>query len=290
MASDFAIEYPTTLLEALEALSAEDTAVRPIAGGTGLVPLMRYGFFQPTCLVSLRGLGHELSAISAGPDGSLTVGALVTIRELERTPAVTERARMLPQALSRLSNVRIRNVATLGGSLAHGHPQMDLPPVLIALGAEVRVRDRSGERRIAVEDLFRGYYETALEPGELITAVTLPPSAGMRTTYRKVTARTYEDWPMVGLAVRVGIRDGTAHGVRIAAGAVSDRAQRLPAAERLLEGAAVRPRTLDDVAEAGAGELAYRDDQHASGEYRKELVRVSLRRALEDVAASGINE
>src|SRR5579875_502571 len=133
MLADFAIAEPRSVDEAISHLSDDDETVRPIAGGTGLGLLMRYGFFQPTRLVSLRRLPGELSRIEAAADGSLTIGALATARDLERSPVVAEHAPMLLDALSRLSRLRVRNVATLGGSLAHGHPQQDLPPVLIAL-------------------------------------------------------------------------------------------------------------------------------------------------------------
>src|SRR5690606_16495632 len=100
-----------------------------------------------------------------------------------------------------LSNIRVRNVATVGGALAHGDPHMDLPPVLIALGASVTVAGPKGERSLAVEDLFAGYYETLLRRDELITEAVVPPTAGKRAAYMKVTTRAAHDWPALGVAV-----------------------------------------------------------------------------------------
>src|SRR5438045_4197615 len=126
------------------------------------------------------------------------------------------------------SNVRVRNVATLGGNLAHADPHMDLPPVLIALDASVRVAGAAGERVIAVEDLFTGYLETVLANNELITAVSIPPQTGRGAAYAKITARTADDWPALGLAVSIHAEGGILREARIAIGAATETARRLP--------------------------------------------------------------
>ena len=127
------------------------------------------------------------------------------------------------------SNVRVRNVATIGGNLAHADPHMDLPPVLIALGALVRAVGPGGERDIPVEALLTGYMATVLANDELITALHVPPQAGRRAAYAKVTARSADDWPALGVAVSVGAR----RDVRIAIGAATETAMRLPQTEAL---------------------------------------------------------
>lgn len=280
MAIDFTIEEPRSLDAAVELLRDANETVRPVAGGTGLALLMRYGFFEPTCLVSLRRLPEEMSGIRRAPGESLTIGAMATARDLELSPVVAEHAPMMLDALARWSSVRIRNVATVGGSLAYGHPQMDLPPVLIALDAQVRTRSAAGERTIAVEDLVQGYYETVLEPGELITEVTIPAADGGRGHYRKVTARTFEDWPMLGLAVRCGVANGRIAEPRVVVGAVADRAQRVAAAEQVLAGEQPTDAVLRHAAEVAAREFPAHSDPAASEEYRRALIRVHLLRAL----------
>lgn len=282
MATDFVLEEPRSLDAALDLLRDADESVRPIAGGTGLAPLMRYGFFEPTCLVSLRRLPDELARIDVGRDGGLTIGALATMTDLERSPAVRATP-MMAEALSRLSSVRIRNVATIGGAVAHGHPQLDLPAVLIALDARVRARSVEGVRWIPAEDMFLGYYETALAPGELVTEVEIPPAEGASGRYRKVTARTFEDWPMLGLAVRCGLANGTMRDVRVAVGAVADRARRVRAAEEVLEGERPTDAVLERAAAQAAEHVECHSDPTASEEYRRTLVRVHLLRALRDV-------
>src|SRR5216684_266963 len=165
----FELLEPTSLKEAIGLLDPDDSAVRPIAGGTALMLMMKAGVFRPTRLVSLRKLGEQYSRIAPGPDGALTIGAMTPLAMVERSAEVARAAPVIPRAMRRLSNIRVRNVATIGGNLAHGDPHMDLPPVLIALGAHVAVTGPEGERRIAVEDLFTGYFETVLQKNELIS-------------------------------------------------------------------------------------------------------------------------
>lgn len=287
MVTDFAIEEPRSLDAAVDLLRDADDSVRPIAGGTGLTLLMRYGFFEPSRLVSLRRLPAELARIEAEPDGSLTIGALATASDLERSAAIAEHAPTICEALHRLSSVRVRNVATLGGCLAHGHPQMDLPPVLIALDAQVRARGAAGERTIAAGDLLLGYYETALEPGELITEVRIPAHPASRGRYQKVTARTFEDWPTLGLAVRLDLAEGRMHDVRVVVGAVSDRAQRVRAAEDVLEDERPTEAVLEQAAAQASEHVDCHSDPTASEVYRRALVRTHLLRTLRDVTAPG---
>ncbi len=281
--TDFVIEEPRSLEEAVEMLSTSDENVRPIAGGTGLVLLLRYGFFEPTRLISLRRLPSDLAAIRTGDDGSLTIGALATARDLERSAALAQHAPMMVEALARLSSVRVRNVATVGGCLAHGHPQMDLPPVAIAMDARVRARSAEGERWIAAEDLFRGYYETALSGHELVTEMCIPPRGAARGRYQKVTARTFEDWPIVGIAARCECDGDRIADARVAVGAVGDHAQRLPSAEDALRGERRTECVLRHAAEVAADSVECHGDPTASEEYRRALIRVHLLRVLREL-------
>ncbi len=145
----FELLEPTSLHEAIALLDPDDAAVRPIAGGTALMLMMKAGVFRPTRLVSLRNARRPLLGIATGPDGALTIGAMTPLSVVERSPEVARVAPVIPRAMRRLSNIRVRNVATVGGNLAHGDPHMDLPPVLIALGAEVSVdrRQRRAQHR-----------------------------------------------------------------------------------------------------------------------------------------------
>ena len=176
----FELVEPASLDEAIALLDPDDPTVRPIAGGTALMLMMKAGVFRPTRLVSLRKLAARYSRVAAGKDGALTIGAMTPLAVVERSPEVARAAPVITRTMRRLSNIRVRNVATIGGNLAHGDPHMDLPPVLIALRAEVAVMGREGARTrgrtIAVEDLFAGYFETVLAkngtPRHTLTMIT----------------------------------------------------------------------------------------------------------------------
>ncbi|MCC2098355.1 MAG: FAD binding domain-containing protein, partial [Hyphomicrobiales bacterium] len=218
----FGLAEPETLKDAIAMLGDADSGVRPIAGGSALMLMMKPGVLQPETLVSLRKIEPHYSAIEAAADGSLKIGAMTTLRGIELSPEVAKHALVVTRALRRLSNVRVRNVATLGGHLAHGDPHLDLPPVLIALGAKVHIAGPGGERQIDVEELFRSYLETALEPRELITAVSLPAQGDRRTAYIKHTTRSADDWPALGLAVSFAMDGGALNDVRAAIGAATE--------------------------------------------------------------------
>ena len=209
----FELAEPTSLRDAIALLDPDNSTVRPIAGGTALMLMMKAGVFRPTRLVSLRKLGAQYSRIAAGADGALTIGAMTPLAEVERSAEVARAAPVIPRAMRRLSNVRVRNVATIGGNLAHGDPHMDLPPVLIALGAEVAIAGPAGERTVAVEDFFAGYFETVLAKNELIAELRIPAQGKSRAAYMKVTTGSAEDWPALGVAVAL-VAEGAARQIR----------------------------------------------------------------------------
>jgi len=278
--SPFALEEPASLAEALALLDPDDPGVRAIAGGTALMLMMKSGLYRPQRLVSLRRLGPTLTGIQAAADGRLEIGAMVRLAEIERSAAVRMAAPVIVETLLTHSNVRVRNVATIGGNLAHGDPHMDLPPVLIALGATVRVAGPSGERVVAAEDLVTGYLETVLANNELITSVSIPPQTGRRTVYVKCTARTADDWPALGLAVSVRAEDGIVRDARIAIGSATETARRLPTAEATLAGRAVNDAVLREAGRAAAAEAPVVADHHGSAAYKRVLIEVHLQRAL----------
>src|SRR6516225_8623391 len=198
----FELAQPKSLAEAIKLLDPDDSTVRPMGGGTALMLMMKAGVFRPSKLVSLRNIESKYTAIAADGDG-LRIGAMTTLSALEHSAEVRKHAPVLIRTLLTLSNVRVRNVATVGGALAHGDPHMDLPPVLIALGADVLVAGPAGERRIAVEHLFAGYFETTLAKNELITELRIPAIGETRAAYLKVTTGSAEDWPALGVAVAI---------------------------------------------------------------------------------------
>ncbi len=286
----FDLVEPTSLKEALGLLDADDSSVRPLGGGTALMLMMKAGVFRPTRLVSLRKVAG-MSGIKAGGDGSLTIGATTPLAALEHSAEVARAAPVITRTMRRLSNVRIRNVATVGGALAHGDPHMDLPPVLIALGASVSAVGPKGERTLTVEDLLTGYYETALDKNELIASVTIPPQGARRAAYLKFTAGSAEDWPALGVAVAVEAAGDTLKSATVVASAATTKATRLASAEKALSGAKVDDKALRAAGDAGAQEADVIADVRGSAAYKRELIRVyvgrTVRQALSESALAG---
>ncbi len=277
---------PATLDDALALLDPDDAGVRAIAGGTALSLLLQSRIFRPTRLVSLRKLDGDLRGVHVEPDGSLRIGALTTLTELERSPVLAVSEPVLARALHALSNVRVRNLATIGGHLAHGDPHMDLPPILVTLGARVRACSPRGERWIAMDELITGYYETSLAGDELIAELHVPVQpAGARASYAKFTALSADDWPAVGVAAWLR-RDGDAIAeARVVVGGATVRPTRMTNAE------AARLGTRDGDGFAAAASAAAADvdpiaDVRGSRPYKREMVRVFVERALQRASAA----
>jgi aerobic carbon-monoxide dehydrogenase medium subunit len=269
--SPFELAEPASLPEAIALLGTENA--RPLSGGTALMLMMKAGVLRPERLVSLRKLG--LDEIRA--EGELRIGAMASLRALERAAPVRAGWPAITRALRTLSNVRVRNVATVGGALAHADPHMDLPPLMMALNAQVTITGPAGERRVPVEALYAGYLENTLARNELITQVTIPAMGKRRAAYLKCTTRSADDWPAVGIAVLIDGDD-----VRIVLGAATDRPTRLAAAEKILKGKVDDPRALEEAARAAAEEAVIESDLHGSAAYKKQLVRVYLQRTLHE--------
>ena len=277
----FELVEPSTLEEAVGLLDPDDPGVRAVAGATALMLMMKARIFQPARLISLRRVNGSLRGVRDDGRGGVRIGAMTTLAELEHSTAVRDVAPAMSRALRTLSNVRIRSVATLGGHLAHGDPHMDLPPILMTLGARVRAVGRGGERWIDMTDFPVGYYLTALEKDELIAEVAVPaPPAGVHMSYVKYTALSADDWPTVGVAVWYRIDADRITEARIAVSAATERPLRIAAAEGALVGAPPTPEAFAQAADAAANEVEPLADIRGSAAYKREMVRVHVRRAL----------
>jgi len=278
-----AFEYraPRGLDEALAVLREHGEDARVVAGGTALVTMMRQHLVRPGCLVSLRDV-QGLNRIEA-TNGALRLGALVTHREAEVSPLVRERLPVLAETFLRVATVRIRHMATIGGALAHADPNQDPPVTLLALGASVEIRGARGHRELPLREFFRDYYETALEPGELVTAVTvpiLPVASG--ATFLKFLPRTADDYATVAVAAIVTLApDGErCREARIALGSVGVTPLRVGAAEALLAGERLGESLLRAAGEAVKGQVDPLSDHRGSAAYKREMAGVMVGRAL----------
>lgn len=282
----FEIARPGSLREAIGLLDPDDPSVRPIAGGTALMLMMKSGWFRPSRLVSLRSVESTFSRAEITADGELRIGALTPLSIVEHAPAVRDGAPVIAQTLRTLSNVRVRNVATVGGHLAHADPHMDLPPVLIALGARVSLLGPAGDRTIPVEALATGYYETVLQRNELIAELIVPPQDGRRAAYLKCTTRSADDWPALGVAASLDTDGAVIHEAQLVVSAATDKPTRLAAAESVLRGKSAGDVVLRRAAEAAAEEADVMADAHGSAAYKRQLVRVYVERALRAALAA----
>jgi len=276
----FELAEPRSLSEAIRLLNTTEEGVRPMSGGTALMLMMKAGVLRPARLVFLRACVS--AEIAEGPAGALRIGAMARLADLERSTLVRRGWPVIAKALRTLSNVRVRNVATLGGHLAHGDPHTDLPPLLCALGARATIAGPSGERTVAVEALYKGYLETSLARGELVTQVEVPALAGRRAAYMKCTTRSADDWPALGMAVSLQAEGGVVKESRLVVSAATDRPVRLASAEKVLNGKPVEERILKQAADAAVAEVAIESDLHGSAAYKKQLLRVYLRRAVHE--------
>jgi aerobic carbon-monoxide dehydrogenase medium subunit len=276
----FDMVEPTSLKEAMALLDPDDSTVRPVAGGTALMLMMKAGVFVPSRLVCLHRIEPRYSRIALSDSGELQIGAMATLSEVEKDMNVASRLPVLTRALRRLSNPRVRNVARVGGALAHGDPHMDLPPVLTALDARLTVSGPKGERQLPLEQLYAGYYETVLEKNELIAAVTVPPLNGRKTAYMKVTSRSADDWPALGVAVSFALQDGVFRDPVIVVSAATEKVTRMTDAEKVLQSAVPEDAVLKRAGDAAAAEASILADAHGSAAYKRELLRVYLRRAV----------
>ncbi len=283
---DFTFHRPRTLPEACALLDQHGEDARPFAGGTALVVLMKQSLALPEHLVSLDRI-RGMSEIR--PRGeALEIGALVRHREVEMSPLVREAAPLLAETYGRVATVRIRNMATVGGGLAHADPAQDPPAALIALGASVRAVSSGGARTIPVEDLFIDYYESALDPGEVIESITVPRQLpGARGVYLKFLPRTEDDYATVAVAALGEVSDSTCTSVRVGLIAAGPTPIRATAVERALTGQTVSREAIRLASESVREEVDPLDDFRGSRDYKREMAVVFTRRALERTLLAG---
>ncbi len=277
----FEYRAPRTLEEALSHLREFGEEARPLAGGTALVLMMRQRLVRPACLVSLRGIA-DLGRITSA-NGTVEIGACVTHREAETSPIVRQRLPVLAETYRHVATIRVRNMATVGGGLAHADPNQDPPATLLALGARVRVRGPRGEREIPLDDFFTDYYQTSLAPGELVTGVTIPvPGPRTGCAFLKFLPRTADDYATVTAAAAVTLEASGRRcaAVRIGLGCVGSTPVRATAAEALLRGQTLNDEVLRAAGEAVKGSLDPIGDHRGSAEYKREMAAVFLGRAV----------
>lgn len=279
---DFYFHSPATLDEALTLLDEHQDDGRPMAGGTALVVLMKQSLVDADHIISL-GRVPGLSGIRQEADG-LHIGGLTHHREVETSPLVKQHAPLLADVYSSVATIRIRNVATVGGGIAHADPAQDPPPGLIALNASVKLISKNGERTLPITDVFQDYYETAIEPGELLSEVIIPTlPASAKTAYLKFLPRTADDYATVAVAARGEVDNGTVRNLRVALAAAASTPVHATAVEQALEGQQATADNIRRAAQAVADEVDPLDDFRGSPDYKRDMAVVFTRRALEKI-------
>ena len=278
----FEYRTPRSIKEVHQELKRFGTDAKLIAGGTALVIMMKQRLVRPSSLISLR-MVRGLNGI-AEKDGALRIGGLATHREVETSPLVRRRVPLLAETYRHVATIRVRNMATVGGGLAHADPNQDPPPTLMVLGATVKASSAGGSRVIPLEEFFTDYYETVLKPDEIITELfvpRLPPNSG--GAFVKFLPRTADDYATVSAAAVVTLDQARKvfTDVRIALGSVGTTPIRAREAEAALRGQRVKSEGLREAAEKVKQAVDPVSDFRGSAAYKKEMAAGFVRRALE---------
>lgn len=268
---------PTSLDEAISALSAGGEEAKILAGGQSLVPLLALRFAQPALLVDLNRV-EGLSYVKVAKDGGLSIGSMTRIHELEINPCFAERAPLVSEAAPLISHRQIRNRSTIGGSIAHADPAAELPAVARALGATLVARSPRGERAIPASEFFRTYFTTALAPDEVLTEIRLPAPRPRTGAAILEVSRRRGDFALVGAAATVSLEGEACSDANVVLFGVADRPVVVALGGlRRLSVTAERAREAGDFASAS---IEPGSDIHASAAYRKRVAAVLTRRAL----------
>jgi aerobic carbon-monoxide dehydrogenase medium subunit len=279
---------PVDVDEALAALARYGGEAKVIAGGTGLVNLIKQRLVQPTYLIGLRrlpGLGD------VHYDSVLRIGALCTHRTIETSALVQTHVPLLAETFRRVASVRIRTMATLGGALAHADPHQDPPPALMVLDARARLCSQQHTREVSISEFFTGYYETVVAPDELITEVVIPPqpiSSG--AAFMKFLPQTHDDYATVAVAARVALDGDRIADARVALGAAAATPLRATGVEDALRGRAPTPTVLQEAAALVADAVDPTADFRGSVAYKREMAVVFVQRALAQAVARAKKE
>ena len=277
----FEIHTPRSVEEASDLLERHGDDAIPYSGGTELLLLMKLGFADYGHLVDVKAI-EELRRLDVA-DGTLSIGAAVTHRELERSPLVRSQWPALAEMERAVANIRVRTSGTLGGNLCFSDPHSDPATFLLAADAELVCRRGIVPRTLPLRDFLRGPFQTALEPGELLVSVRVPCApAGAAIAHKKLA---FHERPAATVSCLVRLEGPGVAEVRVAVGSVGVVPVRAAGAERLLSGIEVGDGgALDQAAEAAAAEAEPVEDANGSVEYKRNLVRVLVKRCFAEAA------
>jgi carbon-monoxide dehydrogenase medium subunit len=281
-----AFEYvkANSVAQAIALLNQHGDEAKVSAGGHSLLPAMKLRLSQPAVLIDIAAVA-ELKGIKTN-GGTLSIGAGETYHAIATSATVISACPVLAACTGQIGDIQVRNAGTIGGALAHADPAADLTAVFLAIGGTVTVQSASGTRSIAADDLFVSMLMTALDSGELITAVNVPVmSKGQGASYAKLK-HPASRYAIVGVAAAVTISNGVVSACRVAVTGAGPQAVRQPSVEKALIGTSGDAAAIKAACASAGADMEYLGDIHASEEYRRAMVKVYAARALTDAVAA----
>ena len=277
VAATFDYHAPATVEEAVALLNDNDDA-KVLAGGHSLIPMMKLRLSEPSVVVDI-GRVAGLSYVNES-DGGLAIGAMTSYYDVINSDAVRRNAPVVAEAAGQVADPQVRNMGTIGGSLAHSDPAADLPAVMLALGAEMVATSAGGSRAISADDFFVDLFTTALEPNEILTEIRIPAQvANSGAAYAKM-ANKASHFAIVGVAASVTVEDGNVTAARIGVTGAGSSASRATDSEDRLVGSPGDTGAIRSAAGRAANGIELNEDVHASAEYREHLTKVFALRAI----------
>lgn len=274
----FELLQPRSVDEAIKLLAKHGDDARPIGGGTTLIILMKQRALHYPYLVDLQSVSG-LDQISRESDG-VRIGALATHRSVELSPPIRQSFPVVAEAFSKIGNVRVRQTASVGGNLAHADYRLDPPPPLLVLGTVVNAVGPNGSRSIPIKDFFRGLYETALEPGELIVDVKIPfMPPDSKAVYLRYSSLSGNDWPCLGVAALAIRQDGRFQELRLALGGVAATPLLIEGLD-LVKDQSVDDSVMDKLLDVVDEQISPSSDMRGSEWYKRKMVRVFVKKAI----------
>jgi carbon-monoxide dehydrogenase medium subunit len=286
IAAPFEYHAPSSVEEAARLLSKYKGGAKLLAGGHSLLPLVKLRLSEPEALIDL-GRIKGLSYIKTARGGGLAIGAMTTYQELESSDAVRKAAPILAEAASQVADTQVRNMGTIGGSLAHSDPAGDMPAVVLALHAELEARTARGSRTIAIDNFFKDLLTTSLRPSEVLTEIRIPAFSGrMGMAYAKLPNKA-SHYAVVGVAAVLSFDSRRViDSARVAITGAGPHAVRAKRTERILIGKKLDDSVIRRAAERAGAEIegSFNSDVHASAEYRAAMTKVFAGRAIKAAA------
>jgi carbon-monoxide dehydrogenase medium subunit len=270
---------PKSLKKACELLDHHGDEARLIAGGTALLIMMRLRLLSPKVVISLEKI-PKFDRIRFSAKDGLRIGAGARHRDIELSKPVRRHYPLLHETFRKVAQPRIRNMGTIGGNLCQGDPLTDPGASLMALDAEVVLTSTKGSRTLPMDGFFVDYYETAIQPGEILTEIRVPPPVKkLAWAHIKFTPRTEEDFATIGIALALKEQNGRCEDIRLALNSASSTIFRAKKAEEVVRGKPFTDDLFSEMGRVAASEADPIDDLRGSPDYKRDLIKVLVKRA-----------